>query len=129
MKIYIGTIAATAIWACSCAAAAQNISLRKDESADLGSLYWISNCISTLKDFGGVEILEGPPGIELTIRQEAVYATRQNCAAPVPGGTVVLTAKDIPAKFEGTLRYRVRYNLQDGGTRQSNHSTVILLLP
>jgi len=128
MKII--STAAIILLACTASAAhAQNFSLRKGESADLGAFYWISNCVSVLKDFAGVDLVEGPPGIELTLRPEPVTATRQNCAAPVPGGTVVLTVKEVPAKFEGPLRYRVRYNLQDGGTRQTNHSTVILLLP
>lgn len=107
---------------------AQDISLRVGESVDLGPVYWQSNCVSILKGIAGVDILDGPPGIELTIREENVTARKQNCQNKLPGGIVVLTAKEIPIKFSGTIKYRVRYKTEDGD-KQSSHSKEIALFP
>ena len=107
---------------------AEEISLKAGESADLGSVYWISNCQSILKGFGGVDILEGPPGIELAIREESVTARRQNCQNKVQGGVVVLTAKEVQSKLSGVLKYRVRYKTEDGD-KQSSHSKDLVLYP
>jgi PQQ-dependent catabolism-associated CXXCW motif protein len=105
------------------------LTLSKGESADLGSVYWLDgSCQSRLKEFAGVDLLEGPSGIELTIRKESVMAKKQNCPDKIPGGIVVLTAQDIPAAFSGTIKYRVRYKTEDGD-KQSLHAKEISLTP
>ena len=109
-------------------ASADEISLRAGESADVHAVYWVSNCRSILKSFAGVDVVEGPPGVTLSIREEDVYARRQNCSEKIPGGIVVVTAKDVPAKISSTLKYRVRYNTEDG-LKQSNHSVQLTLSP
>jgi hypothetical protein len=107
---------------------AQEFSLKSNESADLTQAYWVDNCMSKLSSFAGVEILEGPPGITLTIRQQDVVPKKQNCPDKVPGGVVVASVKGVPEKISGTLKYRVRYNTT-GGLRQSDHSVQISLYP
>lgn len=109
-------------------AAAQGISLKTGESADINSVYWIHNCQSLLTGFVGVDVLEGPAGVTLSIREQQVTTGRQNCPNQVPGGVVVATAKTIPEKASGTLRYRVRYNTAEG-IRQSTHSIQLSLYP
>jgi hypothetical protein len=107
---------------------AQEISLKNNESAEINTVYWISKCKSILKSFAGVDILEGLPGITLTIKEELVYARRQNCPNKVPGGKVIATARDTNAAVSGIVKYRVRYNTLDGD-RQSAYSVVISLFP
>jgi len=109
-----------------CAGHAQDISLKPGESADLHSVYWVSNCVSTLLEFGGVDILEGPPGLEITIRRADVEAKRQNCVGKVPGGVLVLSAKAVEANWSGVLKYRVNYRTRDGN-RQSSHQMRVAL--
>src|SRR5262245_52417510 len=94
-------------------ASAQDLSLKSGESMDLYPVYWISECKSLLRSFAGIDILEGPPGVVLSIREDMVLARRQ-CPNKVPGGIVVVTVKDVPAKVSGVLRFRVRYNTVDG---------------
>lgn len=120
-------IAAICILAAS-TANAQDISLKTGESADLGAAYWINNCRSLLNSFAGVDVLDGPPGIVLSIREEDVYARRQNCPEKVRGGVIVVTARDVPLRSSSVLKYRVRYNTSDG-QRQSTHSVAINLYP
>jgi hypothetical protein len=107
---------------------AEDFSLRSGESKDLFPVYWVLNCKSALRSFTGIDLVEGPPGISLSIREEMVLARRQNCPDKVPGGIVVVTAKDVPSKVSGVLKFRVRYHTVDG-ERQSNHSVPITLLP
>jgi len=104
------------------------VGVRSGESIDLNAVYWISNCQSLLKRFRGVEILQGLPGLTLTIREEPVYARRQNCRDKVRGGTVVLTATGVDAKESGTLEYRVLYDTEDG-PRESLHTRKIVVYP
>jgi hypothetical protein len=106
---------------------AQETTLKAGESADLHAVYWIANCKSTLRDFGAVEILEGPPGVELAVRKEEVMAVRQGCPDKIAGGMVVLTAKSVEANWSGVVKYRVNYKTYDGD-RQSNHQRKLQLI-
>lgn len=125
----IGGAALPVLLAMVClSASGQDVSLKTGESVDLGSVYWQRNCLSTLKRIAGVDVLDGPRGIELTVREESVMARKQNCPNKLPGGVVVLTAKEIPTKFSGTIKYRVRYETEDGD-KQSSHSKEIALFP
>ena len=88
----------------------------------------IADCKSELESFAGVDLLDGPPGVTLSNREEAVLPRRQNCPSKVAGGVVVASVKDVPAQIAGVLKYRVRYKTLDG-PRQSSHSTQISLFP
>jgi hypothetical protein len=104
------------------------ISLKSGESVDLDSVYWVDGCTSLLVTVVGVDLLEGPPGITLSVRREDVLPHRPGCTNKVNGGVVVASVKDVLAPAHGTLRYRVRYNTQ-GGARQSTHTAQIGLYP
>ena len=104
------------------------IAIRAGESIDVTEVYWIQDCRSLLKGFGGVEILKGGlPGLTLTIRPEHVYARRQNCRDKVPGGTVVAHAGDVDAAHaRGVVEFRVLYDT-DNGPRESLHRRLFVL--
>jgi hypothetical protein len=106
-------------------------SLKVGESADLGGFYWANrHCESLLIGFKDLDLLEGPPGIELSIRKEDVKDERPGCQGRmIPGGVVVLTAKAIPSKFIGIIRFRVRYKTMTEGITESTHSRNIALYP
>ena len=73
-----------------------------------------------------VEILEGPPGLTLSIKQGMVLPRRLNCAEKVPGGVLVATAKDITDPVQGRLVYRIKYKTKDGDRQTSNSYNVSL---
>src|ERR1700722_19611497 len=73
----------------------QTIALKSGESAELGILYYISNCKSLLTSTPEVEILDGPPGVTASVREEMVSARQQKCASPVKGGKLFLAVKDV----------------------------------
>lgn len=112
----------------SVSASAQDTSIKSGESVDLFAVYWIANCRSILKNFVGVDVLEGPLGVTISLREEPVRAQRQNCPDSIPGATLVVTAKDVTERSVSTLKFRVRYNTDDG-PRQSSHSLRLFLYP
>ena len=107
---------------------AQEISIKSNESVEIGTVYWISKCKSLLKNFSGVDVLEGLSGITLTIKEEMVIAWRQSCPDKVPGGKVIATVKEIKTEVSGVVKYRVRYQTADGD-KESTHSLILTLYP
>jgi hypothetical protein len=117
----IVVLAGLAVAFCGADAQAQNrIALKSGDSIDLGAVYWVANCRSIMIGLPQVEILEGPPEVTLSIKEEPVLPRRQNCAAKVPGGTLVATAKDIKEPAEAKLTYRLKYKTKDGDRQRGN---------
>jgi hypothetical protein len=110
------------------AAAGQSLAIKNNESVPVGSVYWIANCKSILKNFIGIDVLSGPPEVTLSLKEGMVHATRQNCSKPIKGATVMATAKGVKTSSSTTLRYRVRCNTLDG-ERQSSHTLQLDLFP
>lgn len=67
------------------ARSAESIALKSGETTEIGPEYWVANCRSILKGAMTVEILEGPPDVAASIREQDVLPRKQNCARPVPG--------------------------------------------
>jgi hypothetical protein len=106
----------------------RRIAVKNGESIDLGTVYYVSNCRSIMIGLPDIEVLEGPTGVAISIREEPVLPRRQSCAAKVAGGTVVLTAKDVTEPAEAKLTYRVNYKTKDG-PRQTSHAFMVSLFP
>lgn len=104
----------------------QSIALKNGESADLGSVWWVANCRSIMIGLPEVEILEGPPGLTLSIKEAMVLPRRLNCAKEVPGGVLVATAKDVTEPVQGKLVYRIKYKTRDGDRQIANTYNVSL---
>jgi hypothetical protein len=107
---------------------AEEFFLKSNESIDLFAVYWVKDCKSLLTSFAGVDVMDGPPGVTLSIREQDVLPQRQGCPSKVPGGIVAASVKDISAKLSGSLRFRVRYNTTDG-LKYSNHTVQLSLFP
>ncbi len=101
--------------------------LRPGGSVDLGNVFWANGCTSLLITIVGVDLLSGPPGVQLSVRSEDVVPRQQDCPK-VPGGVIVATVKEVASPSTGTIRYRVRYKTADG-PHQSEHSVGISLQP
>jgi hypothetical protein len=104
----------------------QGIALKNGESAELGPVYWVAQCRSILVGMPAVEILEGPPGLTLSIKEAMVLPRRQNCANQVPGGVLVATAQEVKEPIQGKLIYRIEYKTKDGDRQLSNTYNVSL---
>jgi hypothetical protein len=104
------------------------IALKSGETADLGPLYYVYNCKSVLKATPDAEIIEGPPGVTVSVREEMVLPRFQNCAKKVQGGMLVVTAKDIDDQSYTNMTIRITYKTKDG-ERKRSHVYAIALFP
>ena len=111
------------------ARAQETLSLKNGEKADYGPVFWISNCQSRLVKFAGIDMLDGPPGLTLSLREESVAPlARYKCSNKVPGAIVVLSANGFTSKYSGTISFRVRYLTEDGA-KQSSHKANVEVFP
>lgn len=109
--------------------AAESLAIKSGESIELGTLFWVTNCRSILKGSVKAEILEGPSGLSVTVRDQKVVPRSANCAKEVPGGILVLTAdKDVKARAQGKLTIRMKYPTLDG-ERQKSREIDMTVLP
>jgi len=95
------------------------IALKSGESAELGLVYYVSNCASIMVGDPAIEVLDGPQELTLSIKPGMVLPRTQKWAKPVRGGTVIVTAKDIDEPKQATLTYRVKYKTKDGDRQRS----------
>ena len=98
----------------------QRIALKSGESVTLGPVYWVVNCRSTMVGLPEIEILDGPAGLTLSLREAMVLPRRQNCPAKVAGALLTATASDIKEPIEAKLTYRLKYTTKDGDRQTSN---------
>jgi hypothetical protein len=112
---------ASLIGSCMSAQAAETVvALKSGETVELNNLWWIVNCRSLLTGPMRVEILEGPPEITASIREQNIVPHAQNCAKPVKGGVLLLTAaKDVQTKIQAKVVLRVKYPTVDGEKQKS----------
>src|SRR6516225_7604670 len=104
--------------------APQRLAIKNGESIELHPVYYVSHCRSVMIGLPEIEVLEGPPELTFSIREEPVLPRRQGCAARVPGGTLLLMAKGVTEKMEAKLTYRVKYSTKDG-PRQTSSAYIV----
>jgi hypothetical protein len=106
-----------------------NVALKNGESFELADAYWISsNCKSMLVSTPEVEVLDGPPGITVAVREAMVTPRFWNCAKPIKGGKVTISAKDIEEPSYTTLTIRFKLKTKEG-ERQYSQVYNISLFP
>ncbi len=108
--------------------APQSIAVKSGESVDLMPVFGEKNCRSILTETPTVEVLEGPPEVKVSVREEMVAPRRAACKDKIKGGVVVLTANGAKARTEGKLTFRVKYKGRDG-ERQTAHTYDVVLFP
>lgn len=99
---------------------AQKVAVKSGESVEIENVYWTVNCQSTMVGLPEVEIVQGPPGVSLSISEKPVLPDRAKCPAKVPGGTLMLTATGVSAPIEAKVTYRVKYKTLDGDRQLAN---------
>ena len=107
---------------------AGTIALKSGEAIELGNVYWVSHCRSLLKSTPEVEVLEGPPQVTVSVKEAMVLPRAQGCAKKVPGGILVITAKEIDDPSYTHLSVRVNYKTKDGD-RKFGHVYNLHLVP
>jgi hypothetical protein len=100
-------------------AGSPTIALKSGESSEVSDLYFITNCRSLLKGTPEAEVVDGPPGVSVTVKDAMVLPRQQKCANRVPGGTLIITAKDIEDPSYTPLTVRITYRTRDGDRKFS----------
>jgi hypothetical protein len=104
------------------------LALKNGETIQVGSVYWVMNCRSVMIGLPEIEILEGPAGVTLGIKEGEVLPRNQGCAAKVPGGQLMMSVKGITEQTEAKVTYRLSYKTKDG-PRQTSNSYIVSLFP
>lgn len=123
----IALLTAFAILSFTRTAEAQTITVKRGETAELGSVYWVKNCYSNLDDFEGITVKKAVPGLSLGLRKQDVKPTVQGCSNLVPGAQVIVTVGPDAPIGPATIEYKVSYLTKTGGKEQSNHTRSLLI--
>jgi hypothetical protein len=105
----------------------QSVALKNGESLEVSTIYYVTNCKSMLKGTPEVEILDGPSGVEATIKEAMVLPRIQSCGNKVPGGVLVLSARNIEDPSYSNLVLRISYKTKDGERKFSQVFNVSLI--
>lgn len=98
---------------------APSIALKRGETSELANLYWVVNCRSQLKGTPTVEVVDGPPGVAVSVKDAMVVPRFQGCAKPVAGGKVMIAANEVEDYSYSRLTIRVTYRTRDGDRQAS----------
>ncbi len=104
----------------------KTIAAKSGETIEVRPVYGALHCRSILTAPPEVEVLQAPPELKLSVREDMV--TPSNCQNKVKGGFVVATVGDVKQPTEGKITFRVKYKTKDG-TRQSGYVYNVSLLP
>ena len=105
----------------------EDIALRNGESVEFGDVYLIgANCNSLVTRAPEVEIMDGPPGVAIAVKETMVVPREHGCDRSVPGGRVVITAKDIDVYSYTRMVLRITYKTPNGNLQRSQHINVAL---
>ena len=104
----------------------RRIALKSGESTELRNFYAVQHCRSIMIGTPVLDVLEGPEELTVMLKKGAKLPSK--CTIPVPGGTVVATAKEVKAPKEAKLTIRLKYKTSIG-ERQSSSSYIVSLLP
>lgn len=82
---------------------------KSGDTIDLLPVFRQINCRGTLMATPEVEVLQAPPELKLTIRDEMIEVTGSKCPAKVKGAVVAVTIGAIAQPMQGRMIFRVKY--------------------
>jgi hypothetical protein len=103
------------------------VALKSGETVELGEIYWVIRCRSLLTGTPEAEVLQGPSQVSVTVKQEMVLPRQQQCASRVPGGKLMISAKEIEDPSYTNLTVRITYKTKDGDRKFSQVYNLHLL--
>jgi hypothetical protein len=104
-----------------------DIALKSGETTELGNVWMITmECRSILTATPEVEVMEGPPGVTVEIKQAMVVPRAYSCANPVAGGKLMISAANIEEYSYSRMVFRVTYKTRSGDRQRSQHVNVAL---
>jgi hypothetical protein len=98
---------------------AQSMALKSGESEEVSEIYFVENCLSILNGPPQVEVVDGPPGVTASFKEEMVLPRQQKCPAKVKGGKLFVSAGNIEDPSFSQLLVRVTYDTREGIRKQT----------
>jgi hypothetical protein len=105
----------------------EDVALRNGESTEFGDAFLVGpDCKSLLTAVPEVEVMDGPPGVAVAVKEVMVVPHGHGCDKSVPGGRVVITANDIDVYSYTRMVLRITYKTPNGNLQRSRHINVAL---
>jgi hypothetical protein len=115
----LSSVAASRVQAQSWQANSQSYALKSGENVEVMDLYWVINCQSQLTGTPEVTVLDGPPGVSASVTEAMVLPRFQQCAKPVKGAKLKLSADKIEDQSFSMATLRIKYKTKDGERERS----------
>jgi hypothetical protein len=115
----LGALAGVALAQNRVISGAHTMALKSGESEEVQDIYWVQNCRSMLNGPPQIEVLDGPPGVTATLKEDMVLPREQNCPNKVKGAKLVVSAGQIDDPSFSQLNLRVTYDTREGIRKQS----------
>ena len=96
----------------------QRIAAKSGETIELLPISAWANCRSTLIAPPEVEVMQGPPEITVTAREQMVTMPALACPNKLKGAMLIVTVGQVKQPIEGKLTFRVKFKTK-GGERQN----------
>jgi hypothetical protein len=117
--IGLGSISASGVQAQSWQLNTQSYALKSGESVEISDLYWVINCRSQLTSTPEVTVIDGPPGVTASATEAMVLPRFQQCAKPVKGAKLRLSADKVEDESHSLMTLRIKYKTKDGEREKS----------
>jgi hypothetical protein len=117
--IGLGSISPSGVQAQSWQLNTQSYALKSGESVEISDLYWVINCHSQLTSAPEVTVMDGPPGVTASATEAMVLPRFQQCAKPVKGAKLRLSADKVEDESHSLMTLRIKYKTKDGEREKS----------
>ena len=91
----------------------QRIAAKSGETIELHTVFAQANCRSTLLATPEVEVLDGPPELTISVKEQMIPVPAAGCYNKMKGGVVIATIGEVKKPIEGKLTYRVKFKTKD----------------
>ena len=112
--IGFSSVSASSVEAQSWQMNTQSYALKSGESVEVGDIYWVQNCRSQLTSPPEVTVMDGPPGVTASVTEAMVLPRFQQCAKPVKGAKLRLSADKVEDQSYSMMTLRIKYKTKDG---------------
>jgi len=103
-----------------------SVALKSGETTEVQDLYWVINCQSQLLEKPEATIMEGPPGVSLSVAEAMVLPRFQQCPKAIKGAKLFMTAQKIEEQSSSVMTVRLKYKTKDGPREQALNFTISL---
>ena len=104
----------------------QSLALKSGETVEVMDLYWVINCRSQLTSIPEVTVMDGPPGVKVSIIEADVLPRFQQCSKPVKGAKLKMIAEKIDDQSYSMMTIRIKYKTKDGDREKSSTFSLAL---